>query len=74
MMKFHTKSILEDENKFVTPRGSLVRLFGLPWGFNPNQSGSRQKEISDQTHPLHCQNEKSKMPILAKNPEKISIF
>ena len=69
IMIFHPKSMLDGENKFVTPRGGLVRLFGLPWGFTPNQLGSRQKEISDQAHPLPCQTEKSKMQTLAKNTE-----
>ncbi len=62
--------MLGDEKIFVTPRGGLVRLFGLPWGFTPNQWGSRQKEISDQAHPFPCQIEKSKMSILAENLEK----
>ena len=54
--------------------GGLVRLFGLPWGFTPNLWGSRQKIISDRAHPLPCQNEKSKMPILAVFREKKSNF
>ena len=44
--------MLGDEKIFVTPRGGLVRLFGLPWGFTPNPWGSRQKEIFDRAHPL----------------------
>ena len=66
--------MMGDEKIFVTPRGGLVRLFGLPRGFTLNRCGSRQKEISDQAHPLPCQTEKSKMPILAKNSEKNLIF
>ena len=62
--------MLGDEKIFVTPRGGLVRLFGLPWGFTPNRYGSSQKEISDQAHPLPCQTEKSKMSILTENLEK----
>ena len=66
--------MMEDENKFVTPRGGLVRLFGLPWGFTPNQCASHQKIIFDQANPHPAQNEKSKMPILAKIREKNPIF
>ena len=60
--KIHTKK------KFFTPRGGLVRHFGLLLGFTP-RCGSRQKEISEQAHSLPCQTEKSKMQISAKNTE-----
>ena len=68
-MKFHPKSILRNENKFFTPRGGLVRHFGLLLGFTPNRRGSSQKEISEQAHSLPCQTEKSKMQISEKNTE-----
>jgi len=55
---YHPKSILRDENKFFAPRGDLVRHFSLLLGFTSNRWGSRQKEISDQAHPLPCQTEK----------------
>ena len=70
MMKFHQKSMMGDEKIFVTPRGGLVRLFGLPWGFTSNQCASHQNKIFDQAHPHPAQNEKSKMSILGKNREK----
>ena len=66
--------MLRDLSKFVTPRGGLVRLFGLPWGFTPNQCASHQKKNFDQAHPHPAQNEKSKMSILGKNLEKKSNF
>ena len=62
--------MLVDEKIFVTSRGGLVRLFGLPWGFTPNQWASHQKNILDQAHPHPAQNEKSKMSILGKNLEE----
>ena len=31
--------------KFSAPRGGLVQLFGLPWGFTPNQCGSHEKQF-----------------------------
>ena len=36
---------LGDENDHGTPRRSPVPLFGLPWGFTPNQCLSPQKNI-----------------------------
>ena len=48
------------QNKFTTPRGGLVRLFGLPWSFTPNRCLSAHKKISDQAHPLHWKNRTSK--------------
>ena len=69
LMKFHPKSMIRNENKFFTPRGGLIRHFGLLLGFTPTRWGSRQKEISEQAHSLPCQTEKSKMQISAKNTE-----
>ena len=51
---------LRDENKFITPRGGLVRLFGLPWGFTSNRCLSPQKEISVGAHLLTSKNRTSK--------------
>ena len=62
--------MMGDEKIFVTARGGLVRLFGLPWGFTSNQCASHQKNIFDQAHPHPAQNEKSKMSILGKNREE----
>ena len=53
-------SSLRDENKFITPRGGLVRLFGLPWGFTSNRCLSPQKEISVGAHLLTSKNRTSK--------------
>ena len=74
LMKIHPKSILRNENKFFTPRGGLVRHFGLLLSFTSYQSGSLQKEISERAHSLPCQPEKSNMQISAKNTEKKSNF
>ena len=43
---------LRDENKFVTPQGGLVRLFGLPWGFTPNLCLSPQKKFRTRRTPF----------------------
>ena len=51
---------LRYENKFITPRGGLVRLFGLPWGFTSNRCLSPQKEISVGAHLLTSKNRTSK--------------
>ena len=67
-------SSLRDENTFISPRGGLVRLFGLLWDFTPNLCPSPQKKISDQAHPLHWKNRTSKsrkIDFFEKNFEKI---
>ena len=53
-------SSLRDENTFISPRGGLVRLFGLPWGFTSNRCLSPQKEISVGAHLLTSKNRTSK--------------
>ena len=65
MMNFYQKCALMSQNRFLEGWGGLGRLFGLPWGFTPNQWGSPQKIISDQAHPIPYQIELSKMQILA---------
>ena len=45
-------SSLRDENTFISPRGGLVRLFGLPWGFTPNLCPSHQKKIRTRRTPF----------------------
>ena len=62
-----------------TPRpvggwGGLGRLFGLPWGFTPNQCGSPQKKNSDQAQPLPVQIDLSKSSIFAFFSPKKSNF
>ena len=51
-MKFVSKFMLGDENKFVTPQGGLVRLFDLSQGFTPNRWGSCQKNFLTRRTPL----------------------
>merc|ERR1711969_459975 len=58
-------SILGDQNRPPGGWGGLGRLFGLPWGFTPDQCGSPEKKISDQAHPLPVQIELSKSSIFA---------
>ena len=72
-MKFHPESILGDKNKFVTPRGGLVRLFGLPWGFTSNWEESHQKIFFEVAHPLPPKNwpsKSQKIDFFKKNFEK----
>ena len=69
--------LMAGQKIFTTPRGGLVRLFGLSWSFTPNRCLSPQKEISVGAHLLPPKIERrnlEKSTFLKKNLKKIWRF
>ena len=67
-------NIMTYQNRFISPQGGPVRLFGLPWGFTPNRCLSPQKNIFVIAHPLPPKNRPStsqKIDFFEKKFEKI---